>query len=253
MCKDKVEWWEGALGEAESQLAGSYLKCLEPALLAALPDCRLLTEVAQYLIRAGGRRVRPLVTLAMCDALNGVLSNALQAAAAVELIHTASLIHDDILDGSDERRGQPAAHLKFGTNLALLTGDMLIFAAFDAAQPLDGAVSILNAACRSMCLGEVTEDRVASARLKGGALLGAAAELGALAAGAPGKTLRSAGQYGEKLGTAYQLRDNQLDEEQGSSPRRFADDASSELAHLPASCAKDLLVQLTRFAWQRTR
>ena len=213
----------------------------------------LIAEINRYLFEKSGKRIRPALLMLSAKLCGYEGRDHVFWSTLVEIIHTASLIHDDILDGSDERRGQPAAHLKFGTNLALLTGDMLIFAAFDAAQPLDGAVSILNAACRSMCLGEVTEDRVASARLKGGALLGAAAELGALAAGAPGKTLRSAGQYGEKLGTAYQLRDNQLDEEQGSSPRRFADDASSELAHLPASCAKDLLVQLTRFAWQRTR
>ncbi len=247
-----AEHWSRILGDAEYELAASYLDCIEPALLAAVPDCGPLTEVALYMIAAGGRRIRPLVALAVCGALGGKTPDATPGAVAAELVHTASLIHDDILDRSTERRGRQAAHLRFGTNLALLTGDMLYFAAVEAAQALCGAVSVLNAACNGMCLGEVTKERIESARLKSGALFRAAAEIGALAAGVSQQRVRSAGDFGEKLGTAYQLRDDELDGEQNASPLRFADEARSELAALPASSAKELLVQLTRFAWRRS-
>jgi len=248
-----AEQWRGVLGEAEYRLAAAYFDCIESGLRAAASECGRFAEVAHYVIAAGGRRIRPLVTLATCDALAGKWPDAAQAAVAVELIHTASLIHDDILDGSQERRGQSAAHVKFGTNLALLTGDMLVFAALRSAQAFPGAAKALTAACCSMCLGEAVMDPIESARLKTGALFRAAAEVGALAAGAPQERITVIGQYGELLGTAYQLRDDELDAQRNVSPRRYADEALLRLAGLPGSSAKDLLVQLARFAWQRPK
>jgi len=246
-----ADQWKHVLGEAEYRLAVTYLDCIESGLRAAASECGGLTEIARYVIAGGGRRVRPLVTLATCDALAGRWANAAQGAVAVELIHTASLIHDDIIDRSEVRRGQATAHLRFGTNLALLSGDMLVFTALETAHALSGAVKVLTAACCSMCLGEVTTDRVESGRLKTGALFRAAAEVGALGAGASEDQIRLFGHYGESLGTAYQLRDDELDGDGCVSPRRFADEAHADLADLPASCAKELLVQLTRFAWER--
>jgi len=187
----------------------------------------------------------------MCDVLGGRWRDALSLASAVELIHTASLIHDDILDGSQERRGKPAAHIKFGKQMALLAGDMLYFAAVEAADSWPGAVKILNLACRSMCLGEVTRARVEADRLKGGSLFRAAAELGALPAHADPALFKMAGEFGEKLGTAYQLRDDVLDGEATVQGDDLASQACKEISRLPASAAKELLVQLAWFACRR--
>jgi len=226
---------------------------LHPQLVAAVMDWGPMSEVAEYLICAGGRRIRPLITLAMCEALRGRWQQAMPAAVAVELIHTASLLHDDILDGSRRRRSQVAAHRKFGTNLALLTGDMLCFAAVKAVQALPGLTGPLNAACVSMCLGQVTEDPVESARLKTGSLFRVSAQLGALVSGASEQLVSAAGNYGEQLGTVYQLRDDELDGETNASARHFAEESSMQLEHLPDSCAKELLLQLVEFAWRRDR
>src|SRR5256712_9323045 len=84
----------------------------------------LLSEIAEYVIAAGGKRVRPLVTLLAFKAVGGrALERVVDIAAALELIHSASLIHDDINDGGTERRGRPAAYVKFGLQEALVTGD----------------------------------------------------------------------------------------------------------------------------------
>ena len=244
-------YWKQYLGAAEHRLAGSYLENFEAELRASIPECGRLSEVAHVVICAGGRRIRPLTTLGMCDVLEGTWLDAVPLAVAVELVHTASLIHDDILDGSRERRGQVAAHIEFGMQTALLAGDMLYFAAIEAAKPYPRATGILNAACRAMCLGEITEACLESARLKSGSLFRAAAELGALAAEAEGEAFAIAGSYGEKVGTAFQLRDDELDAGRAGYGEHLVDEACEQIARLPQSTAKQLLIQLARFAWRR--
>jgi len=253
MDDSSLQGWRSALGAPAYELASAYVDLVESGLQEAAGRCGPLSEVACYVIAAGGRRIRPLVTLAMCEALGGNCARARGLAVAVELVHTASLIHDDILDGSEQRRGLRAAHLHFNTKLAVLTGDMLCFTALTGASALPGAADVLAAACRAMCIGEVTEDPLDSARLKTGALFRAAAELGAMAAAATDDLLRSAGRYGEKLGTAFQLRDDQLDGDANAPPDAYAKEARAAIAHVPDSPAKKLLVQLTRFACQRSR
>src|SRR2546426_4129711 len=91
----------------------------------------LLTEIAQYVIGAGGKRIRPTVTLLAFRAVGGkAVEKTVDIAAALELIHSATLIHDDINDGGMERRGRPAAYLKYGLQEALVTGDFLFSKAF---------------------------------------------------------------------------------------------------------------------------
>jgi len=248
-----AEQWREVFGEAEYRLAQRYLERVEEALQVAVPECGPLTEAAQYLLRAGGRRIRPLATLGMCDALGGRWPDAIEGAVAVELIHTASLIHDDILDHSDVRRGQPALHKRFGMNVAVLTGDMLSFAALHRVAALPPAQRLLAEACLSMCRGEVMRDHVESARLKSGVLFRTAAEMGAMAARAEGRLRALARRFGEALGTAYQLRDDELDQEGDIPPEPFARQACSALDALPDSPARRLLEGLVRFAWQRSK
>src|SRR2546422_4914155 len=91
----------------------------------------LLTEIAQYVIGAGGKRIRPTVTLLAFRAVGGkAVEKTVDIAAALELIHSATLIHDDINDGGTQRRGRPAAYLKYGLQEALVTGDFLFSKAF---------------------------------------------------------------------------------------------------------------------------
>lgn len=197
-------------------------------------DCpwATLREAMRYSILAGGKRVRPVLTLAFCDAAGGNWQSALPFACALELVHTYSLIHDDLpcMDDDDLRRGKPTCHKVFGETMAVLAGDAMQPEAFrliadapdmSAAQKLD-AVCSLAAACGAdgMVAGQVldvqgrcsNESEVKRLHaLKTGAMLCAAAELGCIAANASPVVRRKAAEYGSHIGLAFQVRDDILD------------------------------------------
>lgn len=191
-----------------------------------------LQEAMRYSLLAGGKRVRPVLTLAFCDMLGGNWRDALPVACALELIHTYSLIHDDLpcMDDDDLRRGKPTCHKVYGETLAVLAGDALQPEAFAlianasalSAQQRVDAVAALAAACGGdgMVAGQVldldgncrSEQEVNLLhRLKTGKLLSVAAELGCITAGCD-RTIRDrAVKYGEHIGLAFQVRDDMLD------------------------------------------
>src|SRR2546425_11164773 len=106
----------------------------------------LLTEIAEYVIAAGGKRIRPTVTLLAFKSVGGkAVGRAVDIAAALELIHSASLIHDDINDGGTERRGRAAAYLKYGIQEALVTGDFLFTKAFRIGGKIDDDIVEMTA------------------------------------------------------------------------------------------------------------
>ena len=172
-----------------------------------------LQEAMRYSLLAGGKRVRPVMTLAFCEALGGEAQRALALGAALECVHTYSLIHDDLpcMDDDDLRRGRPTCHKVYGETMAVLAGDALQAEAFrlishapglSAEQRID-AVHTLSAACGGdgMVAGQVLDVEgpacdEASLRdmclRKTGGLLGAAADLGCIAAGADAEARRLA-------------------------------------------------------------
>src|SRR2546427_8131918 len=121
----------------------------------------LLTEIAQYVIGAGGKRIRPTVPLLAFRAVGGkAVEKTVDIAAALELIHSATLIHDDINDGGTERRGRPAAYLKYGLQEALVTGDFLFSKAFRIGGKMDGDILDLTArGCAALAQGEILHKR----------------------------------------------------------------------------------------------
>ena len=191
-----------------------------------------LQEAMRYSLLAGGKRVRPVMTLAFCEALGGEAQRALTLGAALECVHTYSLIHDDLpcMDDDDLRRGRPTRHKVYGETMAVLAGDALQAEAFrlishapglSAEQRID-AVHTLSAACGGdgMVAGQVLDVEgpacdEASLRdmclRKTGGLLGAAADLGCIAAGADAEARRLALSYAEHIGLAFQVRDDMLD------------------------------------------
>lgn len=193
---------------------------------------RILQDAMQYSVLAGGKRVRPVLTLAFCDALGGNWHTALPFACALELVHTYSLIHDDLpcMDNDDFRRGKPTCHKVYGETMAVLAGDALQTEAFQllaaapaltAQQRLD-AVAVLSAACggNGMVAGQVldiegkchtSEELRLLHSLKTGAMLCAAAELGCIAAGGNAAVRAKAVEYGQHIGLAFQVRDDMLD------------------------------------------
>ncbi len=175
-------------------------------------------EVYRYIV-AGGKRLRGFTTLLVAEALGASWDEALDAAAAVELVHSASLALDDVIDGDVERRGAPAAWLRFGPGRAIMAANLLI----SYAQKLLmeryglGAVERSVLAWFDISRGEVRDaymedgDYYEVVRLKTGSLFRLAAELGAVAAGAGRERVEALGEYGELMGVAYQLADDIVD------------------------------------------
>ena len=192
-----------------------------------------LAESMRYSLLAGGKRIRPVLALAFCDALGGDIEKALPAACALEMIHTYSLIHDDLpcMDDDVLRRGKPTNHVVYGECTATLAGDALQSLAFETltSAPLESGrivrcLKILSEAAgyRGMCQGQfldmegegkslTAEELTHINNLKTGALLSAACRMGASAAGADEKQLEAAGTFGSLLGLAFQIRDDVLD------------------------------------------
>ena len=198
----------------------------------------ILLESRRYSLMAGGKRIRPALTLAFCRLFGGDPEAALPYACALEMIHTYSLIHDDLpcMDDDDLRRGKPTNHRVYGEAMALLAGDALLTDAFALAaeNPKQSgavnarAVSILSRAAGSRgmvggqvldLLGEESEHRpdfdrlLQTHRLKTGALIRAAAALGALAAGVEESDarMRDVLIYAEGIGLVFQIVDDILD------------------------------------------
>ena len=205
--------------------------------VAARPDCpERLQEATAYSLLAEGKRLRPLLVLMACDACGGEIEDALPAAAAIEMVHTYSLIHDDLpaMDDDDLRRGRPTCHIQFDEATAVLAGDALLTLAFEtiAAQvrPAEIAAAccadLAAAAGRDGMVGGQMADLDVSAvarqpspvsklesihRRKTGRLLACAVTMGGRIAGANPQTLRCLQAYGESIGLAFQIADDLLD------------------------------------------
>ena len=201
------------------------------------PLTQVVFDAMRYSMTAGGKRLRPVLTLEFCRALGGDLKKALPFACAVEMIHCYSLIHDDLpcMDDDDLRRGKPSCHIQFGEANALLAGDGLLTLAFQTLgeSPLThgsdpkaalAAVGILSrrAGVKGMIGGQVIDlesegkpveepvlHRLHS--LKTSALIQAACEMGAAAAGAGDSYQKLAADFGLYLGLAFQIIDDILD------------------------------------------
>lgn len=210
----------------------------EAALRSALQSARpaVLWDAMSYSVLGGGKRIRPLLCLYSCEAVGGRRADALPAACALEMVHTYSLIHDDLpaLDNDDWRRGRPSNHRVHGEAMAILAGDALLTYAFEllsrpGASPVSGDIRLQvlaelaqAAGPGGMCAGQVldmqgeravqtSEEILEVYRLKTGALIRAAVRMGALLGGADAERLEALTLYATALGQAFQLVDDLLD------------------------------------------
>jgi octaprenyl-diphosphate synthase len=197
------------------------------ALIVARMDSPVPTipALAEHLIAAGGKRLRPLLTVAAARLAGGRDDNCLKLAAAVEFIHTATLLHDDVVDGSQLRRGKVAAHLIWGGASSVLVGDFLFARAFGLMVETGSlrALDILSKASGVIAEGEVMQltrshdlnldqdTYIEIIRAKTAELFAAAAEAGAVSAGASDRHVAALREYGLCLGLAFQLTDDALD------------------------------------------
>jgi heptaprenyl diphosphate synthase len=184
----------------------------------------LVSEASTHLIKAGGKRVRPaLVMLASRAGESGREATDL-AAAAIELVHLATLYHDDVIDESETRRGVPTVHSKWGIEVAVLAGDFLFARGCALGAEAGGEVPrILAHAIAEVCEGQIVEtanlgdpdrpvdDYTETIRRKTAALFRAACELGAATSGASAEHRAALKGYGERLGLAFQIVDDVLD------------------------------------------
>ena len=193
-----------------------------------------LLDAMEYSLFAGGKRLRPIFTFEFCRMAGGDWKKAAPFAAAVEMIHTYSLIHDDLpaMDNDDLRRGQPTNHKVFGEGMAILAGDALLTDAFSVASfaqlPDPGqmgyAISVLAQCAGSLgmvggqALDILSQDRTLTEQevtdiqtRKTGALINAACVLGVVSAGGSEEQVKAAGMFAGALGLAFQIRDDMLD------------------------------------------
>jgi len=192
---------------------------------AVASNVELLSRASEHIIRSGGKRLRPRIVLLSYEAAGGEdLSAAVSVAAAVELLHTASLIHDDINDRSDMRRGRATVNARWGDSLALLTGDFIFIKLLSMIAAFDSRViRVLADCCTAIVEGETLqmlslgdtemaeETYLRIAGQKTASLFSACAELGGVVAGGGEQQITALKEYGLNLGIAFQIRDDTLD------------------------------------------
>lgn len=190
-------------------------------------DVALVNQISSYIIGAGGKRIRPRLVLLFADALGFKGVERFELAAIVEFIHTATLLHDDVVDESGLRRGRETANALFGNAASVLVGDFLYSRAFQMMVSVNRmrVLDVLADATNVIAEGEVlqlmnmhdpdlaVESYLQVIRFKTAKLFEASARLGAVLADAPQKVEEACADYGRSLGTAFQLIDDLLDYE----------------------------------------
>jgi heptaprenyl diphosphate synthase len=202
------------------------LSLVEDTLYRVLSKSRgIIKDACCNLVNAGGKRIRPLLTLNSALCFGPLNTDVVNAAAAAELIHMASLVHDDVIDKAETRRGKPTVNSMYGNNAAVLTGDYMFAEAFQilANHQLLPSMGYLVEAIQAMCDGEVnqaqqlfdhsvcTERYLCRIAKKTGILLASCCKSGAATAGATPEEVAALGEYGLNLGYAFQIVDDILD------------------------------------------
>ncbi len=228
----------------------------------------LIPEISQQLIQSGGKRLRPILTLAAADMCDYTGNEHVKLAAAVELMHTATLLHDDVVDESDMRRGIPTARNLHGNQASVLVGDYMLGQAFKMMVETGSleALSVLSHAASVIAEGEVLQleaahnvatsedDYMQVIRSKTAALFSAAAEVGAIIADKSDAHRAALRSYGTNLGIAFQLIDDALDYSgaQASLGKNIGDDFREGKITLPVILCYRRGNDEERAFWQRT-
>jgi octaprenyl-diphosphate synthase len=212
--------------ESLVQLTRADMECVNATILARTgSEVTMIPEVANHLISSGGKRLRPMLTLAAAQLCGYGGEGHLKLAASVEFMHTATLLHDDVVDDSAMRRGKPAARMLWGNEASVLVGDFLLGQAFKMMVEVGSlpCLDVLSTAAAVIAEGEVmqlaaaknlstSEDEyLAVIRAKTAALFAAACEVGPIVAGRGKEEIAACRSYGANLGIVFQLMDDVLD------------------------------------------
>ncbi len=187
-----------------------------------------LYEPGEYFLKIGGKRIRPVMCLLGNELFSEIHPDAFQVARAIELFHNFTLVHDDMMDEAQLRRGMPTVHTKYDANTALLVGDVMLIRAYEFLQTIQPSylpkiLKIFNKTAREVCEGqqldmdyakmsEVTmEQYIFMITLKTSVLLAATLEVGAIIGGASENNCHHLYEFGKKIGIAFQIQDDYLD------------------------------------------
>lgn len=211
-------------------MSSSYLKLIESEIKkqAYGSQPKSLYEPIRYIMKLGGKRLRPMLTLLSYSLYKNDVSKVVPYAAAVEAFHNFTLMHDDIMDKAPLRRGKATVHEKWNTNTAILSGDVMLVRVYDFFLSLDGdklkqVLPVFNQCAAEVCEGQqwdmefetkakVTEKQyIEMIRLKTAVLLGFSLELGAILADAPEQDRKALRDFGVNIGIGFQLKDDLLD------------------------------------------
>jgi len=229
------------VNEEVGKILGSYSQDINNEIKSTLSSIGPtdLQEASIYLTKAGGKMLRPALTILVSEAVGGNIESSIKAGAAIELIHTFSLIHDDIMDKDDMRRGKPSVHKVWGESVAILAGDTLFSKAYeliinskdeiDSSNPeecldrVNKTLSVVADACVKICEGQAQDmgfegnfdvdeaEYMDMIFKKTGALIAAATKSGAIMGGADDKIIEAMYDYGKLIGLAFQIQDDYLD------------------------------------------
>ena len=186
-----------------------------------------LYDPIKYVMKSGGKRIRPVLSLMACELFGGDYRNVLSAALGIEIFHNFTLLHDDMMDNAEIRRGMPVVHCKWNRNIALLSGDAMSVISYkyiaDSSNNLEEILSVFSNTALNICEGQqldmdfekvekISEDEyLMMINLKTAVLLACSLKVGALSANASTKDCDCIYEFGRNLGLAFQLQDDYLD------------------------------------------
>jgi len=213
------------LADYQSEVEGALQRAL-----AEFTDPTWLYKPVRYLFEGGGKRIRPILTLLACESVGGERAAALPAAVAVELLHNFTLVHDDIMDSSDKRRGRDTVHVKWNQNVAILSGDvmmgmamrLLMRSAHHAPKPLDvidafstGLIEVCDGQAMDLAFMErddvTPEEYFTMIEKKTARLLEMSVAIGANVGGATNGRVQALRDFARHIGVAFQMQDDILD------------------------------------------
>ncbi|MCS7265602.1 MAG: polyprenyl synthetase family protein, partial [Armatimonadetes bacterium] len=257
--------WDEALTEIFASINEPLQRVEEFIRQAAQSSVQEMTAMALHLLSAGGKRLRPSLTLLCAQLVGNINYRTIAFAASVELMHTASLIHDDVIDKAELRRGRATVHSLWGNEAAIMCGDFLYSVAFKILAE-DGDIEVIRTmtkASSQVCEGEVLELQLAFnpfiteaqcleiARMKTAELVAAACKIGAMSTKADEKVCEALESFGRNLGIAFQIVDDVLDLE--GSVDEIGKPVGSDLLEgkitLPVRFALDALSEKERKVW----
>ncbi|ACS90287.1 MULTISPECIES: polyprenyl synthetase family protein [Thermococcus] len=208
------------------------IKIVDEVIFELIPEKepKIIYDAARHYPLAGGKRIRPFIVLTSTEAVGGNPEKAVYAAAAVELLHNYSLVHDDIMDMDEKRRGRPTVHKVWGVNMAILAGDLLFSKVFEAvakipveAEKVVKVLDVISKTSNELCEGQARDLEFENKETvtideymkmisgKTGALIDASATIGGLIGTENNEYIQALSKYGRNVGIAFQIWDDVLD------------------------------------------